>query len=154
MKKNVFAVFFVVLLGCGGSHYLKVTDAMQVRTLLNDDPLAVKILTPEGEELRVGDVVLTEKMIEWHSVKQIAPDRFDLILNLKSINAGRWRLFAKRNAGKQAVMILGGTVRCLFVVPAPAEKENFSITIEKVTASELGADEIDQILKKKKKETP
>ncbi len=97
MKKFTFLFIAILFAGCGGSHYLKVTDALQVRSLLNDDPLAVKMLSTDGEEIRVGDVVLTETMIEWHSVKKVAPDRFDLVMNMKSINAGRWRSFAKRN---------------------------------------------------------
>jgi len=47
------------------------------------------------------------------------------------------------------VLILSGKVRCLFTVPPPPEKENYTMTIEKVTTSEEGADEIERILKKK-----
>jgi len=101
MKKFTFLFIVILLTGCGGSHYLKVTDALQVRPLLNDDPLAVKILSLEGEEIRVGDVVLTETMIEWHSVKKVAPDRFDLVLNMKASMPGAGGALQKETTGNR-----------------------------------------------------
>jgi hypothetical protein len=147
-----YLLFFctALIFSCSSPRYAIVTDSFQIRQVITDDPLAVKLEGPKGEELRAGDVLLTERSVEWYQVKQNGADRYDLILTLKNINASRWRSFTKRNTGKEVIVLFGGKVHSIIPVVLAEDKETISLTIEKVAATEAEADRIDTLLKKKK----
>lgn len=142
------AVLLGGLQGCSsGPAVLKISDIMQVRPILSDDPLAARFLDVEGREVRTGDAVLSDSRI-WTATVQTGTDgNFDLMIRLRDAEASKWRTFARRNNRKDAALLIDGRVRIVFQVERiPDEDENTKIFIRNVAATQEDADALSRRL--------
>jgi hypothetical protein len=124
----------LLLAGCGssGSSIVKITDILQVRPVLDDDPLASHVLDLEGNTIRVGDPIINDGRI-WVVHLGKGATQNDLTIRLRDADAARWRNFARRNKGREAVLIIDGRVRANFTItPIADEDENTRIDIPNV----------------------
>ncbi len=124
-------LFVFVLAGCGssGPSVMKITDVLQVRPVLDDDPLASHVLDLEGNTIRVGDPIINDGRI-WVVHLGKGATQNDLTIRLRDADAARWRNFARRYKGREAVLIIDGRVRANFkITPISDEDENTRIDI-------------------------
>ncbi|MBR9974178.1 MAG: hypothetical protein KFF77_01225 [Bacteroidetes bacterium] len=128
------------------------SDFMEIREIRNDDPLAAKFADAEGEEFRLGDPVVSGKSVSRLQVKRVSDERFDLLVTLTGADDSRWRRFA-RSRGRQAALVVDGTIRSIFEVQDPGEaKENemLVVAIPSVTDAQEDADRLDQFFEESK----
>ena len=132
MPRFLFVLLIaLVLAGCGssGPSIVRITDVLQVRPVLDDDPLASHVLDMEGNTLRVGDPVIADGRI-WVVHLGKGATQNDLTIRLRDADAARWRNFARRYKGRDAALIIDGRVRATFkITPIPDEEENTRIDI-------------------------
>ena len=161
MKHAPLLLLLILLAACSSSSTKPVfSDFMEVREIKADDPLAAKFLDLDGEEYRLGDPVVSGKSVSRLQVKRISDERFDLLMTLTGAEDSRWRRFA-RGKGRQAALVVDGTIRSVFDVQNPGEpKENelLVVPIPSVASSQEDADKLDQFFetsqtaKKKKRD--
>lgn len=146
MKIVTALVLALVLAGCAGAPSRPVfSDFMEVREIREDDALAQKFLDREGETYRLGDPVVTGKQVSRLQIKPNAEESYDLIMTLTGVHEVRWRKFARRG-GRQAALVVDGTVCCLFTVadPGPAGTGTLmAVVVPHVAESQEEAEEME-----------
>jgi hypothetical protein len=154
MRIHFLSLFGLLLLGCSSAAPRPVfSDFLEVRELQEDDPLALRFSSRDGEEYRLGDPILSGKSISRLQIKPGADDLYDLYITLTGAMDSRWRRFA-RSRGRQAAVVVDGKVCCTFNVqdPGPArENEVLIITIPGVAESAEEAEEMDRFFEESKK---
>jgi hypothetical protein len=132
---------------CSGPEPAKIflTDVIQIRQVIDDDPLAAKVFTAEGEEMRVGDVILADKLIQRVQLKGIAEDRWDLLVVLgQSGGLAKWRNVSRRLNGKTAALLIDGKVLKTFPIATAeeTEAEYLTITIDTIVSTKGEAEQL------------
>ncbi|MCB2205207.1 hypothetical protein KQI65_10695 [bacterium] len=128
------------------------SDFLEIREVQADDPLALRYETRDGEEIRLGDPVLSGKNISRFQVKPGKTDLFDLYITLTGAEEARWRRFA-RSRGREAALVIDGKVRCLFEVPDPGDPQAGAVIvvpIPEVAETQEEADELERFLEDNK----
>ena len=145
----LFLPLLLLLAACSSAPVKPVfSDFMEIREIRNDDPLAAKFADAEGEEFRLGDPVVSGKSVSRLQVKRVSDERFDLLMTLSGADDSRWRRFA-RSRGRQAALVVDGTIRSIFEVSdpgMPVENQLLIVTIPSVAATQEDADGLDRFL--------
>lgn len=129
-------LFTGILLFSCSSTKIVIKDAMQIRQVLGDDPLAVKLPSIVGEKISVGDVILTERSIDRVQTKTVHESRYDLLLTVRGVEELRWKAFARKRGVSEAAFVLQGVVRRIFPVVRPDTNLVTIIAIDSVASSE------------------
>jgi hypothetical protein len=133
----------LLLIGCSsGTPSLKVSDILQIRLVTPDDPLGARFRADDGTEVRTGDAVVNDARV-WTATVGKGKDEgsFDLTVRLREADAARWRSFAQRRKGQQAVVLIDGKVLATFTIERiPEEEVNTKIIVSNVAASKEAAD--------------
>lgn len=124
-----------LLVSCSGSKIV-IKDAMQIRQVLAEDPLAVKLPSVDGEKVSVGDVILTERSIDRVQTKTVHESRYDLLLTVRGVEELRWKAFARKRSVSEAAFVLHGVVHRMFPVVRPDTSLVTIIVIDSVASSE------------------
>ncbi|MBI5648004.1 MAG: hypothetical protein HY962_13825 [Ignavibacteriae bacterium] len=146
---SVFAAA-VLLVSCGGTAVMKVTDIIQIRAVETEDQLAPKFENSDGEIIRLGDPILTDQTIISLLVRETAgTDSFELSIYMNDQGASRWRRIMRRK-GEQMALVVQGRVRATFVATEPINKAGTQILIPAVATNKKDADALQEILDKKR----
>ena len=153
MKTAVIMVLAVLFAACSSAPTRPVfSDFMEIRELQEDDPLTLTFQTREGEEVRLGDPVISGKNVSRFQVKENKEGIFELHITLTGAMDARWRRFA-RSRGRIAARVVDGTIRGMFDVEnpgPPVENELLVITIPDVATSLEDAEALDEYLERSK----
>ncbi len=153
MRILLLALATIILTACSSAPPRPVfSDFMEIRGLKGDDPLAAKFSDKEGEEIRLGDPVVSGRSVARLQVKRVSDDQFNLHVTLTGAEDSRWRRFA-RNKRRKAALVVDGTVRRVFKVEdpgPPVENELLIIRIADVAQSQEEADKLDLYLEEGK----
>ena len=156
MKARLFLpIFAAMALCCSGTEPSRMflTDVIQVREVIEGDPLAAKTWTVEGEEIRVSDIFLSDKLINRVQLKEIAEDRWDLLLVMgRSGGAAKWKNVSRRRNGKTGALLIDGKVLKTFTIVEHPETdaEFITLTIGSVVSSKEDAEKLQLRLDQKK----
>lgn len=149
MRIAILALFAIILSACSSPPPRPVfSDFMEIRGLKGDDPLATKFSNKDGEEIRLGDPVISGKTVTRTQVKRVSDEQFDLHITLSGAENSRWRRFA-RDKRRQAALVVDGTICCVFEVAdpgPPVENELLVVRIPDVAQSQEEADTLDKFL--------
>lgn len=136
----------LILVSCSSTPSRPVfSDFMEIREIKDDDPLAAKFSTKEGEEYRLGDPIVQGKNVSRLQLKSISDEQFDLHVTLMGAEDSRWRRFA-RSKGRQAALVVDGSILCIFKVTdpgPPVENELLVVRIPNVTQEKEEAEKLD-----------
>ncbi|PLX31023.1 MAG: hypothetical protein C0600_06820 [Ignavibacteria bacterium] len=153
MKTAVIMMLAVVFTACSSSPTRPVfSDFMEIRELQTDDPLTLTFQTREGEEVRLGDPVISGKNVSRFQVKENKDGEFELHITLTGAMDARWRRFS-RSRGRQAALVVDGMIRSIFDVQnagPPVENELLVVTIPDVATSLEDAEALDSYLENSK----
>lgn len=159
MKPAVILMLAILFAACSSSPTRPVfSDFMEIRELQEDDPLTLTFQTREGEEVRLGDPIISGKNVSRFQVKENKDGAFELHITLTGAMDARWRRFA-RSRGRVAALVVDGTIRSIFDVEnpgLPVEKQLLVVTIPGVANDLEDAEALDDYLersKTKKKKT-
>jgi hypothetical protein len=142
MKVSFLLITLSILLisGCGETARLTVSDVIQVRQVLHDDPLAASFEDREGAIVRCGDAALTDALISFTYFKKGADTtKFDLWVVLNDRGSSTWKTFA-RKSGRTAALLLDGKVLTTFPATPSIDKQAMKIIIPSVATSQEEAD--------------
>jgi hypothetical protein len=151
MKHRIFLVILtaIICVGCGETSRLVVTDVIQIRQVLHDDPLAASFEDRTGAIVRCGDAALTDGLISFTYFKKGADTtKFDLWVVLNERGSSTWKTFA-RKSGRTAALLLDGKVLTTFAATPSVDKQAMKIIIPAVATSQEEADALQIRLDKK-----
>jgi hypothetical protein len=153
MKAAALLLLVLVFSACSSPPPRPVfSDFLEIREVVDDDPLAARYTTAEGEEHHLDDPVVSGKHISRLQLKPGTDDRFDLVMTLTGAQDARWRRFA-RSRGRQAALVIDGRISRIFTVEdpgIPVENEALMITIPGVAETREDADKLDLYFEEKK----
>ena len=153
MRTVLPLLLLLIFVACsGGDTKPAFTNYLEIRAVLDDDPLATVFKDEEGETLRLGDAVLHGRNVSRMQIKG-GSDRYDLLLTLTGAEDARWRRFARSRVGKPAALVLDGRVRTVFNIVDPGQPEEdklLVLTVPNVAQSPDGAQQLDTWLEANK----
>ena len=150
MKSLLLLLPLLLLAACGGSSGVSKTgDVIQIRPVLDDDPLAAKFETTDGDEIRLGDPILSDQFINSLLVRESGAETFELSVYMTEFGAGRWRKIMKRTS-LQLALVVQGRVRTVFAPSLPVNKTGTQILVPAVASTQEEADKLQTILDTKK----
>ncbi len=130
------------------------SDFLEIREVIDDDPLAHQFLSLSGEEYRLGDPAISGRAVNRFQIKGAAAEQFDMLITLTGAEDARWRRFARSRIGKAAALVVDGKVRTIFKVTdpgPPAEDKLLVLTIPAVSSSQEDAEKLEQFIDASKK---
>lgn len=128
------------------------SDFLEIREVVDDDPLAARFATADGEEHRLGDPVLAGKNISRLQIKPGKGDVFDMYMTLTGATDARWRRFA-RSRGREAAVVIDGVITRIFPVEdpgVPKEKEVLIVAVPGICETQEDADRLDHFFEESK----
>ena len=128
------------------------SDFLEVREVVDEDPLAARFADTDGEVHHLGDPVVSGKNISRLQIKPGKDDMYDLYMTLTGAQDARWRRFA-RSRGRTAALVIDGTIVRTFPVEdpgMPVENEILVVTISGITDSQEEADRLDGFFQESK----
>lgn len=128
------------------------SDFLEVREVVDEDPLAARFADEDGEVHHLGDPILQGKNISRLQVKPGKDDMYDLYITLTGALDARWRRFA-RSRGRTAALVIDGTIVRTFPVQdpgMPVENEILIVSIPGVTDSQDEAERLDRFFEESK----
>jgi len=144
--------FFLLMLcftigGCGAmQNTVVIKDLIQIRPIIPDDPLATKLTNRDGEEIRVGDVAVTEKHIDRIQVVEVGEGLFNLELIFRGVNHLRWKEYCRKNVRRESALIMKGKVWKTFVAQNDEDEEQSVFSISTIVESKEEAEELEKML--------
>ena len=137
MKTVLLSIFLLVLSGCSSSSVPPFSEFMEIRKVADDDPLATKFESVDGEVVLLGDKVISGKDVSRFQLKQ-GEEGYDLYITLLHAEETRWRKFAWSRRPRQAAMLLNGKVHTVFstVRPPKAEEKKWRLLVQPVRPGE------------------
>ncbi len=109
MRILSFIILAILAAGCGGSDaVVRTTDVLQIRNILEDDPLATKLTTEDGRTLSIGDVLLSDKGVNRAQVKETPEGTYDIELTLDERERVRMNNFWARDKAREVLVFIDG----------------------------------------------
>ena len=139
-------MFFLVLLSACSSTPGSTAfqgEYLEIREVMNDDPLATPYETADGTEVRLGDKILAASQVSNLRMKQNTSGSFDLLVSLTGAVQARWRRFAGSRKPHDAALLVEGRILSVFTPEVPdntVDKEVYTFAIPGV-AEDLEASE-------------
>ena len=133
MKIVLFSIALLVFAGCSSSSVPPFSEFMEIRRVADDDPLATRFETVDGEEIRLGDKVISGKNISRFQFKQ-GEEGYDLYITLLHAEETRWRKFAWSRRPREAAMLINGKVHTVFSTVRPPKAEEKTALIVRIPA--------------------
>ncbi|GEM_PF-1345864 len=131
------------------------SDFMEIREVVDEDPLAARFADEDGEQHHLGDPVVSGKNISRLQIKPGKDDMYDLHMTLTGSQDARWRRFA-RSRGRTAALVIDGTIVRTFPVENPGmpiENEVLIVTIPGIADSQDDAERLDRFFQESKAAT-
>jgi len=129
------------------------SDFLEVREVVDEDPLAARFADADGEVHHLGDPILKGKNISRLQVKPgKEDDLYDLYMTLTGALDARWRRFA-RSRGRTAALVIDGTIVRTFPVEdpgMPVENEILVVNVPGVAESQVEAERLDRFFQESK----
>ncbi|MCZ7557979.1 MAG: hypothetical protein M5R41_16385 [Bacteroidia bacterium] len=155
MRKVLPLLALLLFASCSGTPDKPAfSDFLEIRDIVEDDPLAHQFASLGGEKYRLGDPMIYGRSVNRFQIKAVSPEQYDMLITLTGAEDARWRRFARSRIGKTVALVVDGKVQATFPVidpGPPAEDKLLVITIPAVCESEKDAQRLEQFLETSKK---
>ncbi|MAT39287.1 MAG: hypothetical protein CL946_06760, partial [Ectothiorhodospiraceae bacterium] len=152
MRLFGIVLIFAALAACGGGsgstvQLLRTTDALQIRPIIHEDPLALQVMDEQENLYTVGDVYLNEFGVSRISVEEsnVMEDEgeepvYDLLLTLEDRERAKLADYFGRRGKREAVVILNGKYHG--IITGNDMNERGKLRLAAVASTEDDANEI------------